>query len=91
MVNITIVPGSDNSLLITLDPMLGYFCISNHNLILNSYGDTHHSSWTKRTSFVTQMSSRTTKRRTTLAGSVAAFVISYTGILFKDKGLRFLS
>jgi hypothetical protein len=26
-----------------------------------------------------------------LAGFVAAFVISYTGILFKDVGLRFLS
>ena len=24
-----------------LDHIWGYFCISNHNLILNSYGDTH--------------------------------------------------
>ena len=41
--------------------------VSNHNLILNSCGDTHHSSWTKRTSsFAPQMRSRTTKRRTTL-------------------------
>ena len=45
-------------------PHLFFFCISNHNLILNSYGDTHHSSWTKRTSFV--MRTGTTKRSTTL-------------------------
>ena len=50
-----------------LDPILGYFCISNHNQKLNDYGDMHHSSWKKRTSFVTQMRSGTTKRRTTLA------------------------
>ncbi len=35
-----------------------------HLLILNSDGDTHHSSWTNRTNFVTQiMHSGTTKRR----------------------------
>ena len=32
-------------------PIWGYFCLSNHNLILNSYGDTHHSSWTKKTRY----------------------------------------
>jgi hypothetical protein len=27
---------------IELDPIWGYFCISDHNLILDCYGDTHH-------------------------------------------------
>ena len=53
-------------MLIKLDPIWVYFCISNHNLILNSYGDIHHSSWTKRTGFVTQMRTGRTKLRTTL-------------------------
>ena len=54
------------SMLTKLDPIWGYFCISNHNPILNSYGDTRHSSLTKKTSFVMQMRPVTTKRRTTL-------------------------
>jgi hypothetical protein len=58
--------GHPDPTLIKLDPIWVYFCISNHNIILNSYGDTHHSSWTKRNSFVTQMRPVTTKRRTTL-------------------------
>jgi hypothetical protein len=53
-------------MLIKLDPIWGCFCISDHNLILDSCGDTHHSSWTNRTNFVTQMRSGTTKRRKTL-------------------------
>jgi len=28
-------------MLIKLDPIWVYFCITNHNLKLNSYGDTH--------------------------------------------------
>ncbi len=60
--------GHPDPKLLKLDPIWFYFCISNHNIILNinSYGDTHHSSWTKRNSFVTQMRPVTTKRRTTL-------------------------
>jgi hypothetical protein len=30
-----------------LDLIWDYFCISDHNLILNSYGDTHQLSWRK--------------------------------------------
>jgi hypothetical protein len=35
--------------LIKLDPIWGYFCISDHNLILNIYGDTHDTSLTETT------------------------------------------
>ena len=33
--------GHPDPVLIKLDPIWGYFCISDHNIILNSYGDTH--------------------------------------------------
>ena len=62
-------------MLLKLDLIRGYFCISNHNLILSSYGETHHSSWTKRTSFGTQMRSSTTKRRSLLALMAQAYFV----------------
>ena len=67
-------------------PQLGLFCISNHNLIFNSYGDTHHSSGTKRTTFVTQKHTSTTKRRLTLV--CISFSVSrdtFVSLLFRTS------
>ena len=33
------VAGTPDPVLIKLDPIWGYFCISDHNLILSTYGD----------------------------------------------------
>jgi hypothetical protein len=75
-------------MLMKIDPIRGYFCISDHNVILNNYGDTHTWSWRKMPSFVTQMRCITTKRRYTLVVRKRSRQILYLWFLFEQSYVR---